>query len=217
MDVTGFINGGLIETYNAFLSSLPKWAQNFLTLFVLVILVSVYAIFIWKLHKFIATKNIIKLNLSKYNTTKHPFLTKVLAVTFYFLEYIIILPFLICFWFIIFTLFLIFLTEGIELPNLLIISATIIAVIRITAYYREDLSKELAKLLPLTLLAVSITIADFFNIERIMGNLNEIPSFFSQILIYLSFIVVLEIVLRFFEFIFSLFDLEENSKIKDED
>lgn len=208
---------GIIEAYKNFTMSLPTGLQNFLNLFLLVLVIVIYSVFIWKFYRFIATKNIIKLNLSKYNKSEHPFFTKLLTAIFYFLEYIVILPFLIFFWFAVFTLFLIFLTENLELSNLLIISATIIAAIRMTSYYKEDLSKELAKLLPLTLLALSITKPDFFNIERILENFSELPMFFNHILIYLAFIITLEIVLRIFEFFFSLFELGEDPKIEKED
>jgi len=199
----------LSEAYTAFISTLPNWAQNFISLFLLVLLVVIYAILIWKFYRWIATKNIIELNLNKYNKSEHPFLAKVLAGFFYFLEYIIIIPFLIFIWFGVFTFFLIVLTDKLEVSALLIVSATIIAAIRMTSYYKEELAKDLAKLLPFTLLAVSIINPNFFNIDRIISQISQLPSFFSQILIYLLFIVILEIILRFFEFIFSLFSLHE--------
>jgi len=196
------------EAYTAFVLTLPNWAQDFITLFLLVLLVVIYAILIWKFYRWVATKNLIELNLNKYNKSEHPFFAKVLAGLFYFLEYIIIIPFLIFIWFGVFTIFLIVLTEK-EVSILLIVSATIIAAIRMTSYYKEDLAKDLAKLLPFTLLAVSIINPNFFNIQRIISQLSQIPSFFSQIFIYLLFIVILEVILRFFEFIFSLFSLHE--------
>jgi hypothetical protein len=215
MSVTNFQGNDVFTTYQAFLSSLPELAQNFLSLFALVLLVSIYAVFIWKFYRFVATKNILKLNLSKYNREEHPKIAKLIAAGFYFLEYIIILPFLIFFWFTVFTLFLIFLTEDLELSNLLLISATIIAAIRMTAYYEGDLAKDLAKLLPFTLLGLSITKQGFFNIERILGNFEDLPLFFDQILIYLSFIIILEIILRFFEFISSIFKEDSPPKIEE--
>jgi len=199
----------LSEAYTAFISTLPNWAQNFISLFLLVLLVVIYDILIWKFYRWIATKNIIELNLNKYNKSEHPFLAKVLAGFFYFLEYIIIIPFLIFIWFGVFTFFLIVLTDKLEVSALLIVSATIIAAIRMTSYYKEELAKDLAKLLPFTLLAVSIINPNFFNIDRIISQISQLPSFFSQILIYLLFIVILEIILRFFDFIFSLFSLHE--------
>ncbi len=200
---------GLTEAYNLFVASLPQWAQNFISFFLLALLILIYSIFIWKFYRWISTKNLIELNLNKYNKSQHPATAKMLAGLFYLLEYIIILPFLIFFWFLIFTLFLLLLTENLPVSTLLIISATVIAAIRLTAYYNEDLSKDLAKLVPFTLLGVSLITPNFFDISRVLSQIGEIPQFATHILSYLIFIVALEIVLRIFEFAFSIFNLKE--------
>jgi hypothetical protein len=83
------------------------------------------------------------------------------------------------------------------------------------SYYNEDLSKDLAKLLPFTLLAISIINPKFFDINRIFNNLSEITGFFNEIIIYLAFIIILEMILRFFDFIFSLFGLEDSPNIEE--
>ncbi len=199
----------VLEVFNAVISSLPLWAQNFVNLFLLVLVVFVYVLFIWKFYHLIARKNILQLNLNKYNRSQHPGLVKFVAAIFYLLEYIIILPFLIFFWFAVFTFLLILLTESLDVGTLLIVSATIIAAIRMTSYYNQDLSKDLAKMLPLTLLAVSILNPGFLDIERIFAHLGELPNFFSDILYYLLFIVLLEIILRVFYFLFSIIGLHE--------
>ena len=207
----------ITTAYSTFLSSLPNWAQTFVGLFLLVILVFFYAMFIWKFYRFIATKNIFGLDLNKHNLSNNPITTKLLAGAFYFLEYLVILPFVIFFGFGVFTLFLIFLTESLEIGSLLTISAVIIAVIRMASYYKEDLAKDLAKLLPFTLLAVSIVNPDFFNFARILNSIAELPGFFSQIIIYLVFIIGLEIILRLFDFIFSLFGVEEAPEVEEQE
>ncbi|MEX2017459.1 MAG: hypothetical protein WD876_03220 [Candidatus Pacearchaeota archaeon] len=205
----------IINAYGNFLGTLPDWGQNFLNLFLLVIFITGYLIFIWKLYRFIATKNVLDLDLNKYNKSNHPLTAKVLAGGLYFLEYVIILPFIIFFWFSVFTLFLILLTKDIEIGTILVISAVIISSIRMASYYKEDLAKETAKLLPFTLLAIVIVTPGFFDFERIIGNFSEIPMFFSSVFVYLFFIISLEIVLRFFDFIFSLFGLEEEGEEKE--
>ena len=208
---------GVIEGYNLFVASLPPLWQNFINLFLLVIIIVIYVIFIWKFYRWISAKNLLELNLNKYNLSKNPALTKMLAGGFYLLEYIIILPFIIFFWFTVFTLFLIVLTSQLPVDALLIISATIIAAIRMTAYYKEELSRDLAKLLPFTLLAVSLVSSDFFNVQRILSQLAQIPTHFSSILSYLIFIIFLEIVLRLFDFILSIFNLHEDDIKQEED
>ena len=205
----------IINAYNGFLSNMPLWAQNFINLFLLVIVVVAYSIFIWKFYRFIATKNVFGLDLNKYNKSKHPLIAKVLAGGLYFLEYIIILPFLIFFWFAIFTFFLTLLTKDIEISVILVISAIVIAAIRMTAYYKEDLSRELAKLLPLNLLVIAMLTPGFFDLSRVIQNFNRLSDFFNEIIIYVVFMVSLEIILRFFDFIFSLFGLEEEGEEKE--
>jgi len=203
------VTSSIVEGYNIFISSLPNGAQSFVNLFLLVILVFLYAFFIWKFYRFVANKNILGLDLNQYNKTNHSFFTKLFAGGLYFIEYIIILPFMIFFWFAIFTLFLILLTNNLEVGMVLTIAAVIVAAIRLACYYKEDLAKDLAKLLPFTLLSVALLNQTSFNFERILANFSTIPEFFNKILIYLLFIIILEIILRFFDFIFSLFGLEE--------
>jgi hypothetical protein len=205
---------GILEIYDSFISVLPPRTQSFINLFLLIFLVVVYAIFVWKFYRFISKKNILGLNLNKYNKSHHPLLTKLFAGLLYFVEYIIILPFLIFFWFSLFTIFLILLTTDLEIQTLLIISATVIAAIRITSYipkYGENLSQELAKLLPFTLLAISLLNPGFFNISRIFANFSGLLGSFEEIGYYLIFIIIFEIILRFFDFIFSLFELEDTT------
>jgi len=199
----------LSQAYNQLFSGLPAWVQQFTNITLLIIVVTVYCIFVWKVYTFIAKKDIIKLNLSQYNKANHPALAKFLGGVFYFVEYLLILPLVVFVWFAVFTLFLIFLTEGLEVSTLLLISTVIIVAIRATAYYKEKLSEEIAKLFPFTLLAVSMTRAGFFNFEAILERFSELPMFFGNILNYLAIIIMLEILLRFFDFIFSLFGLEE--------
>ncbi len=209
---------GLVMAYKTFVSILPSWAQNFVGIFLLVLVIFVYALIIWHGYRFIAKKNILGLNLNKYNKSNHPFFVKIIAALFYFLEYLIISPIIIFISFMVFTILIIFLNEGLEVGVILLISAAIIGAIRLASYYKEDLSKELAKFLPFTMLAVSVlNPGSVFSFEKILGQLNEIPDFLTQITSYLLFIIALEIVLRFFDFIFSLLGLEEDEKDKEEE
>jgi len=211
----GDLMSNLVQEYEVFVSTLPQILQNFLNLFLFVLLIVIYAIFIWKLYKFIGTKNIFKFDLNKYNRTKHSFLTKIIAAGFYLLEYIFVIPFIIFFWYAIFTFFLIlFVEEAVEISTILFISAVAIAAIRMSSYlpkYGENLAKELAKILPFTFLAVSVLNPNIFTniISRISERFSEISIFFGGIITYLIFIVILEIILRFFEFIFNILEVEE--------
>ena len=84
-----------------------------------------------------------------------------------------------------------------------------------TSYYKEDLARELAKMLPFNLLAIAMLTQGIFNFERIIGNFSQLSVFFNEIIIYLLFIVFLEIIMRFFDFIFSLLGLEKEGEEKE--
>lgn len=212
--VIELISTTTLEAYNSVINLLPAYAQSFVNLFLLVLLVIIYSAFIWKFYRFIARKNILDLNLKKYNKTEHPIFTKIIAATLYLIEYIIVLPFVIFFWFVIFTIFLIVLTEGGTVHQIILTSATIILSIRMIAYHKGELARELSKFLPFTLLAVSILNPRFFSIERVIGHISEMPVFFNQIFTYLIFIIIIEIILRAFDFLFSIFNIGEEERIR---
>ncbi len=214
VEVTTELGSGILNYYNSIMSILPSWGKDFLSLFLLVILVLIYSIFIWKFYRFIATKNIIKLNLNRYNKSESPFMSKFVAGLFYFIEYIVILPFLIFFWVAVFAIFLIFLTNGIPVSTIVIISATIIAVIRMTSYYSEDLSRDIAKMLPFVLLSVAFLEPGFFDVTRVLSQFGEFSVLMSSIFHYLLFIILLEIVLRFFTFLFALLGISDEKDLK---
>ena len=210
--VTGIVPD-LMAFYKGFLDNLPVWGQDFINLFLLVILVVGLCAIIWKFYTIISRKNMFRLNLNKYIKSKNSVKERILGWLLYFLEYIIIIPFIIFFWFALFTFFLIIMTE-IEMATILIISAICISAIRMTAYYKEDLSKELAIMLTLDLLVFAMLTQGVFNFERIIGNFLQLSIFFSDIIIYLVFIVCLEIIMRLLDFIFSLSGLTEESEGK---
>ena len=54
----GDIGISLSNLYQSFLAILPLWLQTFVNLFLLVIVVFIYSVFVWKIHKLVANKNI---------------------------------------------------------------------------------------------------------------------------------------------------------------
>ena len=167
--VTEGLNADITAFYKGLLENFPSWLQNFINLFLLVILLVGICILIWKFYTILSRKNMFKLNLNKFDKSTNSNFEKIFGWLLYFLEYIIIIPFFIFFWFALLTFFLLILTE-IEVGTILIIAAIFISAIRMTAYYREDLSKELAIMLTLDLLVFAILTQGVFSFERIINN-----------------------------------------------
>ena len=207
----------LTEAYDSITASMPPFLQQFVAFFVLAIVIVIYAFTVWKFYKTISKRDILGLDLNKYNRSKHPTFTKVIAGIFYLIEYILIAPLVIFLWFGLLTFLLILITEGLSTPTLIIVSGVMIAVIRITAYAHEDLSQDIAKIVPLTLLATSLLNPAFFSVDRILGTFAEIPTLFGDIGIYFVFITFLEVILRLFDFIFSLVGIAQIRKPNEEE
>ena len=177
-------------------------------------IIVIYSIFVFYFYRFLAKKNIIELNLNQYNQYANPAIVKFFAVIFYLVEYVIVLPVLTFFWFAVLSVLILLLSKGIDISTILLISAALVAAVRITAYVSEDLSKDLAKMLPFTLLAISITTAGFFDINALLQRITEIPSLFSHVLYYLLFIVAIELVMRTLTFFQSMI---QSSKVEEEE
>ncbi|MEK6817197.1 MAG: hypothetical protein AABX80_00175 [Nanoarchaeota archaeon] len=197
-------------------------AQNpvFINLLFPTVIIAIYVVFIWRLHIFISTKNILRLNLNKYNRTSHPLLAKMVAGLLYFLEYIIILPILIFFWFMIFAILLIFIAKDMEPGSIIFLAAITIAVLRVVSYipkYGESASAETAKIIPFTLLAIGLTEPLFFNSEEILARVSDIPQLFQGISPYIFFIVAIELILRSLTFIISIFEKKGGTEIKEDE
>jgi hypothetical protein len=75
-------------------------------------------------------------------------------------------------------------------------SFAIIVAIRITAYYNEDLSKDVAKMLPFALLGLFLVDPSYFNWGTINTRISELPEFFTLMAQYILFIVLIEWILR---------------------
>jgi len=206
--INEIINNTLSGIYTAFAEQIPVNYKPYMVLAFYILIITIYAIFIWKFYKFLARRDILNLNLSQYNRTEHPFWNKFLASALFLVEYVILLPVIVFFWFSILAVFLLLLSKSQGVAQILVISAAIVAATRMTAYYSEDLSKDLAKLFPFTVLAIFLLEPDFFSIEKMIMRFSEVPSLLGNIFVYLIFILVLEVIMRA---LFTVIDLFTSS------
>lgn len=165
--------------------------------------VVVYAVFVFKFYLFLSRRDIVKADLSRYNTARHPALRKTVAGFFYLLKYLLLMPLFVFFWFVILTLLLTFLSKNRGIGDILLIAMAVVGAVRITSYYNEDLSKDLAKMLPFALLGIFLVDVTYFNLGASLDMLAEIPAFISVLAYYFIGIIALELVLRILSGLFS--------------
>ena len=185
--------------------SVAEAIESSKTLILFIIGMVFYSIFIFKFYHFLATRDVFKLNLAKYSRSKWEDIKDVFVFLFYVLEHIIIFPLFVLFWFLVLSTLLLFLSEGKDVNLILISAMSVVATVRITSYYSEELSREIAKTLPLTLLGVFLVAGiSSFSIQNISTIIDSLPSLWKIILYYLLFLAVMEILLRALFFIYNL-------------
>jgi len=205
---------GLSIGYGEITGGLGLDYANLVNVFIFAILIALYSVFTWKFYRSLSKKDLLNLNLAQYNKTSHPIANKFFATIFYLIEYVVILPFLIFFWFAILALIIIVLSDELLASQVIVVSAAIVTAVRILSYYEEDLSRDLAKIFPFTILTLFIINPTFFNLGRVIENLSQIPGFLKTIVLFLVLIIAVELLLRTIDLILRLFrDDEEEEKV----
>jgi len=109
---------------------------------------------------------------------------------------------------------LMFLAKSGNVANILLVSVALVAAVRATAYYNEDLSRDLAKMLPFALLGVFLVDISYFSFSNSIELVKQMPSFWKTMAYYLGFVIALEFVLRIGHGIVSLFYDFEDTEYK---
>ena len=157
---------------------------------------AVYAVFVFKFYRFLSSKDMFGLDLSRFEESRLRWARSSLHVAMYIVKYIIVFPVFAFFWFAVLTLILAFLSKGQTFPETLLIALATVSAVRVTAYYNEDLSRDLAKILPFAVLAVFLIDTSFFSVSQSLDILKDAGEYAEQIVYYLAFLVILELVLR---------------------
>lgn len=157
---------------------------------------SVYAIFIFRFYRFVAARDMFALDLSRYEESRRRWMRRALGVVMYVAKYLILFPAFAVFWFAVLALILTFLSKDRPFEDILLIALATVSAIRVTAYYDEDLSRDLAKILPFAVLAIFLIDAGFFVIGESLAAVERANEHRETILYYLVFLVALEFVLR---------------------
>lgn len=159
-------------------------------LVVFVIGVAIYSFFIFKFYRFLARKKILELRLKQYEI--HAGLKKFL----HGIEVIFLFPFVVFFWFFVMTLLMTLISVDQTIEGILYVSVAFVSVVRIAAYYNEDLARDLAKLIPFALLAIFIIDATFITWDSTLLLIGQLFGMGKTLAYYLVFVIILELILR---------------------
>ena len=177
--------------------SLDAAQQLLWPVLVVVLGMAAYAMFVFKFYRFVAARDMFGLDLSQNDAVRDVAVWDLIFLIWYGVRFLVLFPAFAFFWFAVLTLILVFLSESRELSQILLIAMATVSAIRVSAYYNEELSRDLAKILPFAVLGVFIIDTSFFNIQSSLDTLQEISTHRETIAYYLIFLVALEFGLRF--------------------
>jgi len=174
--------------------------QDFLAgikpLLLFIVGMTIYAIFVFKFYRFLSRRDILKLKTKEYYQAYEGFLKHTFRSIFYVLENLILIPILIFFWFAVLAILMLVISKSPSLEQILLTSAAIVAAVRVTSYYNEALSQDLAKMIPFALLGVFLVDSTYLRIDQTIAAAKQVPHLMQFMLYYLLFVTLLEFVLR---------------------
>jgi hypothetical protein len=178
--------GNISEVFSNFSAeSIVNFDLSFITpLLYLIILIAIYSISIWHFYRYIARRDCFNIN-----TIHH-------QKFFSFLKYFLIFPIVAFIFFLGFSLMILFITKDLEFVSILSTSFAVVVAIRLTAYYSEDLSKDVAKMLPFALLGLFIADPSYFSFVEISTKISSLPEFLNLCFQFIILIVIVEWILR---------------------
>jgi len=160
----------------------------------------IYGIFVYHFYKFLSHRDILSFGIGKkfaQVTFKSSGEKKSLAprVAAFITTKLFIFPFIIFLWFLGYSSFMFLLVQNMPTETIFLVSSGLIIAIRMAAYYNEDLSKDIAKLIPFTLLGIFLLNPQIYSFSDTLTRLLEIPTFIIQIASFMILAMVVEIVL----------------------
>ena len=161
-----------------------------------VIAIAVYSGFVFMFYRILAKKDLLTLDLSKYADDFGGKVKKYLRSVLFVVQYIVVVPILIAFWTLVLAVILTLLSDNSDHARNALIATSVVGAVRILAYWTEDLSRDVAKMLPFAVLGVylvSSTSVQWSEFEILLKSLPELAeSFFSSLML----LAILETLLR---------------------
>jgi len=172
-------------------------------------IIVIICLFILKFCNSISKRNLVSLNLRRYNTSNHPMFRKIVALIFYLIEYIIVTPLLILLWFAAMAFVLLIVSSGRPTAEILFIAVAFIGAIRVLAYYKSKIARSVAELFPFTALAIYVLTPGSVNLTKFFSNTLLLPNYFEEIISYMLVVFFIEIILRVVYELYELWLSEE--------
>lgn len=152
----------------------------------------VYAIFVFRFYRFIGSKNVFK-PIDKD--------ARKLKKALHLIDYVFFYPVIAFFWFLVMSILLSILAQTVDIGNIFTASMSTIITIRVLSYYNEELSREVAKLVPLALLGLMLLDITKITINAPLTVLYQLAPAANTLFYYFVFLVAIEFIFRLVSFV----------------
>lgn len=176
-----------------------------------IVAISVYSVFVFIFYRALAKRDLITLNLNHYSDNLSGRVKKYTRTMIFVLQYIVAVPVLITFWTLVLAIILTLLSPDADHSRNALIATSVVGSVRILSYWTEDLSRDVAKMLPFGVLGVFLVgdaQVQISEIEELFNGLNEIATSFAS---SLFLIAVLESILRSLSAMINIFALRRKN------
>ena len=157
--------------------------------------VAFFGFVIFNLHRSMSVRNALGIDLSGLRRSGRPLFILLYCVA-YVAMYGLVFPFLAYVWFWVLVAMLTFLYNTKEPQELLLIGMAVLTAVRVTAYYNEDLSRDISKILPYGLLGIFLVNLGRFDLWASLSLLERVGAEEDIAFYYWVYISGQELVLR---------------------
>src|SRR3989344_6955305 len=178
----------ILGSFTRFVAHLDSYDIVF-SLLLYTFIIFFYAVFVWFFYRTLSKRDLFHLAIKEQH---HVWRRQLL----YIIKYLVFFPIFTFLWFAIMSLIMIMLSKSYTTEAILVISMAMIAATRITAYYNRQLSEDIAKILPLGVLAIFIVDPSYFSLSIAVSRFYELQTLIPLFANYLVFIIALEFMLR---------------------
>jgi len=182
-----------------------SFTAEVLPVFGAIVGIVIYSTFVFKFYRFLASKDLIDVDFSQYSEGFTGFLKRFVDGILIIIQYILFTPFLISFWTLILAVILTLLSGGEDLYWNVLVATSMVGSVRVISYFSEDLSRDVAKMLPFAVLGVFLVDSGAFNwnaVSELWSQLDEFATSFGSSMLL---VVILETILRILDTLRQIF------------
>ena len=176
-----------------------------------ILAISAYSIFVFIFYRNLAKRDLITLNLDKYSNNLTGKIKKYIKSITFVIQYILIIPILLTFWTLVLAIILTLLSSDADHSRNALIATSVVGSVRILSYWTEDLSRDVAKMLPFGVLGVFLVGDAQVQVSEIRELLQSLEEIATSFVSSLFLIAVVEGVLRSITSIINLISLRRGN------